>query len=75
VAFKEEQESASLFDALFSVVNAMVVSVSSGEQHASLVAMRGFTQLHRLLLALVEERPELGKAAEVMNTKKIMLYV
>jgi len=42
---------------LYTVMNEMVVAVSSGEVHASVVYMRGFAQLHRLLLALALDDP------------------
>jgi hypothetical protein len=43
-----------LLGKLLSLVNGMVVLVASGDLHASLAAMRSFTQLHRLLLELVD---------------------
>ena len=45
-------------------MNAMVVAVSSGDEHASVRQMRGFAQVHRLLLALVDHDPALLRAAE-----------
>jgi hypothetical protein len=49
---------------LFSVLNGMVVAVSNGDSHASIVQMRGFSQLHRLLLALLAADPAAAAACE-----------
>ena len=53
-----------LYDLLLAAMNAMVVAVSSGDEHASVRQMRGFAQVHRLLLALVDHDPALLRAAE-----------
>jgi hypothetical protein len=50
---------------LFNLVNLMVVNISKGETHASLVMMRGFAQLHRLLLAVLEDHPEVATRCAV----------
>ena len=50
-----------VLDVLPKLMNTMVVSVMSGETHASIVAIEGYCAFHHLLLKMIKKFPELSK--------------
>jgi hypothetical protein len=51
-------------DLLTKLMNSMIVLVMNGTKHGSIKALDGYISFHRLLMALVEEFPELKKSVE-----------
>jgi len=52
-----------VFDVFPQLMNTMVVSIMSGDTHASLVALEGYCAFHRMLLLFAERYPEVRKRA------------
>jgi hypothetical protein len=51
-------------DLLTKLMNSMIVLVMNGTKHGSIKALDGYISFHRLLMALLEEFPELKKSVE-----------
>ena len=53
-----------VLDVLPKLMNTMVVSMMSGETHASIVALEGYCAFHHILFKTLQEQPSLGKKVE-----------
>ena len=50
-----------ILDVIPKLMNTMVVSVMSGETHASIVALEGYCAFHHILLKMIEKYPKLSE--------------